>query len=37
MTFSNIDTFIGRAAHILFLDCSPLIRMLFYNNEELFK
>lgn len=33
---SNLDTMIGRAAHIRFLESQPLIRMLFYRYENFF-
>jgi pimeloyl-ACP methyl ester carboxylesterase len=33
---SNLDTMIGRAAHIRFLESQPLIRMLLYRYENFF-
>ncbi|EAR94467.2 serine esterase, putative (macronuclear) [Tetrahymena thermophila SB210] len=33
----NIDTLIGRAAHIQFLECQPLIRILVQNYDTFFR
>ena len=33
---SNVSTMIGRAAHIKFLESTPLIDMLIYRYENLF-
>ncbi|EGR33815.1 serine esterase, putative [Ichthyophthirius multifiliis] len=35
--FRNIDTFIGRAAHIQFIECQQLIRLLILNYEQFFR
>jgi len=34
---NNLDTFIGRAAHIQFLECQPVMRMLIHNFSFLFR
>ena len=34
--YRNLDTFIGRAAHILFLDNSHLMKMLLYRYPSFF-
>ena len=31
------DTFIGRAAHIQFLECQPIMRMIIHNFSFLFR
>ena len=33
----NFDTFIGRTAHIQFLENTDFMKILFYNIEDLFK
>jgi len=33
----NLDTFIGRAAHIQFLECQPIMKMLIHNYSALFR
>ena len=33
----NFDTFIGRTAHIQFLENADFMKILFYNIEDLFK
>jgi len=33
----NLDTFIGRAAHIQFLECQPIMKMLIHNYGYLFR
>lgn len=34
---NNLDTFIGRAAHIQFLECQPIMRMIIHNFSFLFR
>ncbi|CAJ1415962.1 unnamed protein product, partial [Effrenium voratum] len=34
---NNLDTFIGRAAHIQFLECQPVMRMIIHNFSFLFR
>lgn len=34
---TNLDTFIGRAAHIQFLECQPLMKMFIHTYSHLFK
>jgi hypothetical protein len=33
---SNLDTLIGRTAHILFLECQPLLRMIVTLYDQFF-
>jgi len=33
----NLDAFIGRAAHIQFLECQPIMKMLIHNYSHLFR
>merc|ERR1712039_665715 len=33
----NLDSFIGRAAHIQFLECQPVMKMLIHNYSALFR
>mmetsp|Transcript_107020 Transcript_107020/g.301090 ORF Transcript_107020/g.301090 Transcript_107020/m.301090 type:complete len:771 (-) Transcript_107020:149-2461(-) len=33
----NLDTFIGRAAHIQFLECQPIMKMIIHNYSFLFR
>mmetsp|Transcript_90208 Transcript_90208/g.232867 ORF Transcript_90208/g.232867 Transcript_90208/m.232867 type:complete len:792 (-) Transcript_90208:64-2439(-) len=33
----NLDSFIGRAAHIQFLECQPMMKMLVHNYSSLFR
>mmetsp|Transcript_44972 Transcript_44972/g.104041 ORF Transcript_44972/g.104041 Transcript_44972/m.104041 type:complete len:739 (+) Transcript_44972:119-2335(+) len=33
----NLDTFIGRAAHIQFLECQPVMKMIIHNYAYLFR
>jgi len=33
----NLDTFIGRAAHIQFLECQPVMKMIIHNYAFLFR
>lgn len=33
----NLDTFIGRAAHIQFLECQPIMKMIIHNYSCLFR
>jgi hypothetical protein len=33
----NLDTFIGRAAHILFLECQPIMKQIIHNYSYLFR
>jgi len=33
----NLDTFIGRAAHIQFLECQPIMKMIIHNCSFLFR
>lgn len=33
----NLDAFIGRAAHIQFLECQPIMKMLLHNYSYLFR
>ncbi len=32
----NLDSFIGRTAHIQFLECQPLMKMMVYRYREFF-
>ena len=32
----NLDTFIGRAAHIQFLECQPFMKMIVYRFRDFF-
>jgi len=34
---NNLDTFIGRAAHIQFLECQPIMKMIIHNYSFLFR
>lgn len=33
----NLDSFIGRAAHIQFLECQPIMKMIIHNYSYLFR
>lgn len=33
----SLDTFIGRAAHIQFLECQPIMKMIIHNYSSLFR
>ena len=37
MPEKNLDTFIGRAAHIQFLECQPIMKMIIHNYSFLFR
>lgn len=34
--FRNLDSFIGRTAHIQFLECQPLMKMIVFKYPEFF-
>jgi len=36
MKYRNLDTLIGRTAHILFLECAPLLRMVVSIYDQFF-
>lgn len=37
LLYRNIDSLIGRAAHIQFLECSALFRTIVYTFDSFFK